>query len=450
MQNNDMRLYVDDRPDDGVFRVHPALFASEELFELEQKFVFGRTWNFLAIDSQLPKPNDFLSTWIGKTPVLVTRDAKNKVNAFLNACRHKGASVTRTEKGNSRYHVCPYHGWAYDATGKNVDIKDRKAGCYSENFEKDSHDLVPLAKVESYKGLIFGSLSPDVPPLEEFLGEFRFFLDLALEQGPNGMEFVPGRALYTYDANWKLQMDNGLDMYHLTSTHTSFMDVQEKRRAGMGNQDAQQFDWQKRFSQEGGMFQFKHGHSAIWLNQAEVSKRPVYPSIGEIRARVGDLRADWMLKMRNTVVFPNMQIADATSLLLRTFRPLAVNRTEMRVYCLAPIGEPLAQRAHRLRQFEDFFNPAGFATPDDTVTYEDCQRGLGSPAFPLLQGYSRGMTSTVPGGNHVSDGFGIKPVASLIGPFDVQAETVFHPGYREWARLMQTGVEGRKPYVEKK
>jgi len=43
-----------------------------------------------------------------------------------------------------------------------------------------------------------------------------------------------------------------------------------------------------------------------------------------------------MLKLRNLVVFPNMQIADSTSLLLRTFRPLAVNKTEMRVYCMAP------------------------------------------------------------------------------------------------------------------
>ncbi len=450
MQINDIRLYVDDRPEDGVFRVNPALFSSEELFELEKKLIFGRTWNFLALESQLPKPNDFVSTWIVNTPVLVTRDAKNKVHAFLNACRHKGAAVSRTERGNSRFHVCPYHGWAYDASGRNGDIKDRKSGCYSESFDKEGHDLVPLAKVESYKGLVFGSLSPEVPPLEEFLGEFRFFLDLAMDQGANGMEFVPGRAAYTYDGNWKLQMDNGLDMYHLTSTHTSFMDVQAKRRAGEGNQDAQQFDWQKRFSQEGGMFQFKHGHASTWLNQAEATKRPVYPSIDEIRKRVGDLRADWMLKMRNTLVFPNMQIADSTSLLLRIFRPLAVNRTEMRVHCLAPIGEPAAQRAHRLRQFEDFFNPAGFATPDDTITYEDCQRGLESPAFPLLQGYSRGMTGTVPGGNRVSDTFGIKPVAGLIGSFDVQAETVFHPAYREWARLMQTGVEGRKAYGEEK
>jgi len=60
---------------------------------------------------------------------------------------------------------------------------------------------------------------------------------------------------------------------------------------------------------------------------------------------------------------------------LRTFRPLAADRTEMKSWCLAPIGEAPELRAWRLRQFEDFFNPGGLATPDDTVTYEGCQSG---------------------------------------------------------------------------
>lgn len=448
MNLNDIRMYVDDRPDEGVFRVHPALFSSEELFELEKKYVFQRTWNFLALESQLPEANDFVTTLITDIPVLVTRDSKGLVRAFLNACRHKGALVARTTQGTARYHVCPYHGWAYDATGKNVDIKDAKAGCYAEAFHAEDHGLVPLARVASYKGLVFGSLSPDVPPLEEFLGEFRYFLDLAMEQGPKGMEFVPGRAMYTFEGNWKLQMDNGMDQYHLTSTHTSFLDVQQRRREGAGNQAARQFDWQKRFSQEGGGFLFRNGHAVVWLRQPEVDKRPIYPAIEEIRARVGEARAEWMLNLRNTLVFPNMQIADSTSLLLRVFRPLSVNRTEMRVYCLAPIGEAPEARAWRIRQFEDFFNTSGFATPDDTVVYEECQRGLSAPALPFLQGYSRGMTATHPGANDHAERLGFKPAASVKGPFGINPETVFYPAYREWARLMQTGVEGRRAYGE--
>jgi len=448
MDVSELRHCIDDRPEHGLFRVHHKVFSDPELFELEQRYIFERTWQFLALESEIARPNDFVTGWIGRTPVLVTRDAQGEVRAFANVCRHKGSVLCRSERGNAKYHVCAYHGWAYDAGGRNVHIKDVKDACFTGAFDAENHDLLPIARVEGYKGLVFGSLSPAVPPLEEILGELRFFIDLAMEQSPQGMEFVPGRAAYTFAANWKFQMDNGVDFYHLTSTHKSFIAVQERRSTGKeGHQEARQFDWSKRLSQEAGTFQFRHGHTVGWLNQAEVEKRPIYPRIAEIRERVGDLRADWMLKLRNLVVFPNLQIADSTSLILRTFRPLAVDRTEMRVRCLAPIGEPPEHRAWRLRQFEDFFNASGFATPDDTVTYEDCQVGYAAQPLQWLQGYARGMAKVEPGASPLARSLGIEPVSSLQGGFRVQNEAIFHPMYREWARLIERGLSGEEAYA---
>ena len=246
MDLKDIRLYVDDRPAEGVFRVHRDVYSDPELFELEQKFIFERAWNFLGLESQMRKPNDFLTAHIGRTPVLAMRDAKGRLGAFVNVCRHKGALLCSAEEGNSKYHVCPYHGWAYDASGKNVDIKDSKTACYPASFEAEDHNLVPLARVASYRGFVFGSLSAEVPPLEEFLGDMRFFIDLVADQGPNGMQFIPGRSVYTYRGNWKLQLDNGLDPYHLTTTHLSYMDLQARRRGGEGHLEARQYDWAKR------------------------------------------------------------------------------------------------------------------------------------------------------------------------------------------------------------
>mgnify|MGYP003352213964 CR=1 FL=1 len=226
----DIRLYVDDRPAEGVFRVHAALYSDPAIFELEIERIFHRTWNYLALASEIPRSGDFVTRWIGRTPVLVTRDAKGNVNALVNACRHKGATVCRLEQGNARYHVCPYHGWAYDVTGKNVDIKDRASGAYAPAFDADDHDLIPVARVAIYKGMIFGSLSAEVAPLEEHLGDAKFFLDLHMEQAPQGMEVIPGRAWYSYRGNWKMQAENGNDPYHETSTHGCFVAIQERRR----------------------------------------------------------------------------------------------------------------------------------------------------------------------------------------------------------------------------
>jgi benzoate/toluate 1,2-dioxygenase subunit alpha len=445
-RRNEINLYVDDRPQDGVFRVHRDVYSDPELFDLEMKHIFERTWNFLALESQIPKPHDFVTTTIGRTPVLVTRTAQGGISALLNMCRHKGAIVCRLEQGNARHHTCPYHGWVYDSTGKNLDIKDQAAASYTPAFTGDDHNLIPLAKLASYKGLIFGSLSPDVPPLEDFLGDIKVFIDLAMDQGPHGMEFIPGRAAYTFNGNWKLQLDNGLDAYHLTSTHISFMEIQGRRRVGKGNVEARQFDWDKRPQQKAGMFTFRNGHAAFWAHNTEPEKRPIYPVIDEIKKRVGEARAQWMLNGRITSIFPNLQIADAIALMLRVFRPLSVNKTEMRSFCLAPIGEAPELRDRRLRQFEDFFNPGGLATPDDTTVYEDCQRGFVGEGLTWLQGYSRGMASVTEGANEVARELGINPATSEIGTYKTQTESLLHGPYREWLRLMTAGLEGRKAY----
>lgn len=432
---------VDDRPQDGVFRVHKNVFYDHEIFELEMKYIFGRTWVYLAAEAQVSKPHDFVCGWIGRTPVLVMRDASGKLGAYLNICPHKGTQLAHEERGQSKYHVCSYHGWAFNSSGKNVSIKDEKAACYPNAFGELSHDLLPIAKVDSYGGLIFGALSADVPPLAEHLGDMKTFIDLAMKQGAKGMEIVPGRVCYTYRGNWKMQMENALDQYHLTSVHASFMDVMASRSKGSGNTEARQFDWKKRLDQQAGMFNFPFGHSVIWIDQAEKEKRPVYATIDEVRSRVGSEYAEWMLKGRNSLIFPNMQIADVTTLNVRTFRPISVDLTEMRVHCLAPIGEATATRRWRLRQFEDFFGATGLASPDDSACFESLQRGYAAQPFDFLQGYFRGMATLQAGADRNAQQLGIRPSASQQGNFDLNCETSLHGPMREWLRLMKAGAE---------
>lgn len=447
MKPFDASALIDDRPAENIFRVHRNVYSDPEVFELEMKYVFGRTWVFLAVETQLAKPFDYVSTWIGRTPVLVMRDGEGRIGAFLNVCTHKGTLLAPQERGTAKYHVCTYHGWAFDAAGKNVYIKDGKTACYPPAFEQRSHDLVRLPKLATYAGLVFGSLSADVPPLEEYLGEMRTFIDLAMKQGPQGMEVIPGRVAYTYRANWKMQMDNGVDQYHLTTTHASYMDVMARRAKGEGNTDAKQFDWQKRLVQDCGSFCFANGHAITWINQAEKEKRPLYATIEEVRSRVGATHAEWMLKGRNNLIFPNMQLADVTTLNLRTFRPLSVDRTEMRVYCLAPIGEAEATRKWRLRQFEDFFSASGFASPDDSAVFEAGQQGFGAQTFEWLDGFSRGAGIASEEPNEHARELGIKPALSVHGKFTLNQETQHRAPYREWARLMKAGFEADRAKV---
>lgn len=55
-------------------------------------------------------------------------------------------------------------------------------------------------------------------------------------------------------------------------------------------------------------------------------------------------------------------------------RPLSVDKTEVTIYCIAPVGEEPEARARRIRQYEDSLTASGMATPDDLEEFRACHR----------------------------------------------------------------------------
>ncbi|HAC33170.1 MAG TPA: benzoate 1,2-dioxygenase large subunit, partial [Gammaproteobacteria bacterium] len=107
--------------------------------------IFESTWIFLCHESLIPNPNDYYSTVMGRRPVLITRSEDGSINAFINACSHRGAQLCRTERGNSKFLTCPYHGWVFDSSGNCVDVRDQQKGNYTQRFLEDGHPLRSLA-----------------------------------------------------------------------------------------------------------------------------------------------------------------------------------------------------------------------------------------------------------------------------------------------------------------
>ena len=438
---------IDDRPDDGAFTVHPDVYADPDIFDLELRHIFARTWIYLGHASQLDGDGGYFTTRIGRSPVLVTRQG-SRLSGFLNICRHKGALLCRLEEGSAKAFTCPYHSWTYSNTGRLIGIKDRSAGHYPESFGNDDHDLLPLARIASYKGLIFGSLSPDVPTLETFLGDLRPILDLILEQGPEGMELIPGRAPYRFKANWKLQVDNGLDPYHVTSAHRSLVDMQKQRKPMEAPPASiRGMDWVKLRTVQHHAFNISNGHAIYVSDNPAPEGHMLAEQFDALRNRLGDKAAKAMLNAYQIHIFPNLQIASSVTTIIRRFHPVSVDETEMDVRCLGAVGESVRDRQLRLRQFEDFFGAAGLASPDDSIIYEDCQRGFASFDLKPLQGYVRGLTLMSNTPNAQARDFGICPDQSLSSPAAVATEMNLHSPYREWRRMIRCGIRGEAVYA---
>lgn len=437
MESDVLDGLLDDRPGDGVFRVDRRAFTDGAVFALEMSRLFERGWVFVGLERQAPGPNDFFTGFVGRQPILVSRDRAGVLGAFLNTCRHRGAVVCPFRSGNRKVHVCRYHGWSYDAGGRNLAVTGEAAGQYPDAFAAEDRNLAPVARLESYRGLLFASLEADVPPLAEHLGQARVFLDMVLDQGTAGMEFVEGDATYTFEANWKCQFENGLDFYHFNTTHGAYADIMARRPP------LPETEWLPHESEAAtqGSFSFAHGHSMMWSVAAvrPPVTRPLNadPAIlAHIRASLDPVRVKWMFRQRNLTIFPNLQIIDIGTIQLRTWRPLAPDRTEMTSHCLAPIGEDAAARTQRIRRYEDFFNPSGLATSDDNVMYEYCQSGYAAADGGPTLGYRRGLAAPnapTPGAAEL----GLDPVGSTYGEIAFGDETCFHAGYREWLRRLR-------------
>ncbi len=69
--------------------------------------------------------------------------------------------------------------------------------------------------------------------------------------------------------------------------------------------------------------------------------------------------------------------------------------------------------------------------------YEFCQTGYGATTAPPTQGYLRGAAEPGHGESVHTRELGVHPSEWSFGPTSFGGETNFHPGYREWRRLLQ-------------
>ena len=395
----------------GIYKCHRGIFTDPELFELEMEYIFEGNWVYLAHESQIAQPGDFYTLTIGRQPVMITRDKEGTLHGLINSCSHRGAMLATRKKGNKSSFTCPFHGWTFSNNGKLLKAKDEKTGEYPPCFKQGgSHDLKPIAKFENYRGFLFGSLQPDVSSLDEWLGETRKIIDLIVDSAADGLEVLRGSSSYTYEGNWKLQMENGADGYHVSVVHWNYASTMSRRNYeedGVKTVDAN--GWSKSV---GGVYGFENGHMLLWTQVINAEVRPIYRHYEALKTQFGDQRAEMMVNQtRNLALYPNLYLMDQFSTQLRIVRPIAVDKTEVTIFCFAPKNEPPEDRTLRIRQYEDFFNVSGMGTPDDLEEFRACQQGYQARTLPWSD-MSRGAMRWVDGPDDNARQIAMQPLIS--------------------------------------
>lgn len=396
-------------------RVHTSLYTDPEIFEAEIDRIFHSTWVWVAHDSQIPGKNDWITTHVGRQPVIVNRDKAGKVRVMLNRCRHRGATICEAKKGNAPGFVCPYHAWTYGVDGS---LKGLPLPKGYKDFDKSEYGLIQL-RVESYNGLIFATFNEDAPPLDEFLGRAKPWIDLFMKQGGGFPVKVLGEHKFNFPGNWKIQLENTTDAYHFPVVHKSFL-------SSLDGDTSELFS----FMNAGGYVEdLGNGHAVMVMipelvDLEENLDAPIPERFAELAEELRKDHSDEEVRRIvravtgsgfNMNLFPNLSCSMA---FFRVLRPLAVDETEVRHIAIGMEGGPPAANRMRLRLHEHFQGPMGFGTTDDAEAWERVQRGAQAGEDKAWIMLNRGEDKT----------------PSNAG--DVTAETGMRAAYQMWKRMM--------------
>ena len=430
----DVSALIDDRVEDGVFRVDRSVYLDERLYEAEIERIFEKGWVFLCHESQLPHPDSFFTTYIGRQPVFVNRRKEGGYRAFINACSHRAALLTPCREGRARVLTCRFHGWAYASDGRCIKIKNEDTGFPDEGFDREQFNLRNVAQVDEYRGFVFGCLDEDAGTLADHLGESRPFIDLFVDQSPDGLEVLRGSQTYVCDHNWKLQAENVPDGYHVSTVHRNFMTTVLARedRDGLSGLSKTETGRMKD-NVKNGSYDLGYGHMLIWADRSSPEAAPLFPATEQIEKAFPAAKAHWMLRRgRNLFVFPNLVLNDLAATHMRCHRPLSANKVEVTIWCIAPRGEPAQARTARLRKFEDFFLVTGMATSDDVISLDVAQAGSYGRAARWNE-FARGLSTIQPGADEEARALGVNPVHSNSS-WDF--ESAYIGFYRTWRDIL--------------
>ncbi len=353
-------------PRADLSRIPYGVYHDQETYEREQELIFrGPTWSYLGHEAELPNPGDFLTTYVGETPVILNRAQDGALHAFVNRCAHRGSVVRREVRGNARTHTCIYHQWSYNQAGDLTGIPFRNGvkgkGGLATDFDTACHGLRKL-KVQSLKGVVFGSFAETPEPLLDYLDAP---VVAHLERLMHSPIRVLGYQRQFIRGNWKLYTDNLRDPYHGGLLHMFQIAFGIARLSNRG----------------GAMMDRRHRHNISYTAEGTDSpdgaKAYEQTARGQAKHQLADhslldMRHEWKDGLTLTImsIFPNVVFQQIrNSLAIRQIRPKGLDAFELHWTYYGYQNDDDEMTKLRLRQ-ANFAGPAGLISMEDGEAIE--------------------------------------------------------------------------------
>jgi phenylpropionate dioxygenase-like ring-hydroxylating dioxygenase large terminal subunit len=362
-------------PAEGNTRVPYRMFSDPEVYRAELSRIFlGPTWQYLALAGELPQPGDYLTTFLGETPVIVTRGQDGEIHAMVNRCAHRGNLVCLKRRGHADNLTCVYHAWRYDLAGNLDSVAFRRGiggkGGMPASFHLEEHGLKKL-RVDKFGDLVFGTLSSETPPLANYIGNL---IGSRIHRVMHGKPKILGTTSQILHNNWKLYFENVRDTYHATLLHSFFTTFRISRLTSEGGVDIA----------ESGAH-----HASYTRNKVErvdqATSDQLYAGIPSLREnfRLADPRFLTMAEefgddttTQILSLFPNFVLQQIqNSIALRLVLPKGPDKTELQWTYIGFEEDDTEMTELRLAQ-ANLVGPAGYVSMEDGAVGNFIQRAI--------------------------------------------------------------------------
>ena len=373
-------------------RVHKTVYTDPAIFDAEMEMIWERTWVYCGHESQVKAAGDYHAVTIGRQPMIMVRQGDGSVQVLYNRCPHRGVQLVGNLRGNTgSTFVCSYHAWSFHLDGRVRAIPLAK-GYEGTRMTRDNPDcgMKRAARVGSYRGFVFASLSHEGPDLLEFLGEARIAFDDMCDRSPVGeVEVVPICHRVVQHSNWKFFMENQLDALHPSVTHQSTGisagRVERRLKAQHGSAPLHYHylsTFASSFEQWDSVqtINFPRGHGIL---KAYMGLRPQDPdSLAYealmVQAYGKDKTEEFLSRsIHHVLVYPYLSVQSPLQQ-LRCLRPLGPDKTLSEIWHFRLKGAPEAIYRRSLWYYNLVNSPATMINADDLENWTKGQWGLQS------------------------------------------------------------------------
>jgi nitrite reductase/ring-hydroxylating ferredoxin subunit len=414
--------------------------SDPEIYELEMERVFGKIWNLLGHESEIPNSGDFMVRDMGSDSVLITRDKEGQVHVSLNVCPHRGMRISALDAGNTQVHTCIYHGWAFRPNGAFLGAPVERECMHGKMMSKEQLGL-KKARSTLYGGLIFATWNIEGPSFEDFLGDAKWYYDMLFCRSDKGIEVLGPPQRFTVRANWKAAGEqSAADGFHTLMLHRWLGEVGNYSKKGEGESGGGDLSPEM----YGVEISSPHGHALRCIDLARKIRRltgldpdklsvdeklKALPPAGMSLEMVPELYrnlSEGQLKVMTSMppqvggMFPNVLFGflyipqpDGTvvgSLTLHAYIPKGPDKLEFVNWIFAEKDTPPEMREKMLKQTIQLFGTSGMVEQDDSDTWPhitlSAKGAMGRHMTMKYQAvYETGKPEGWPGPGIVNEGF---------------------------------------------